>query len=182
MAQARSREALLSFLDYLGSKGLMAPATASARKVAVNKVFGILSSEEAEDVLAVDLDETMTRFGHLQGKSFTPGSLSTYRSRLRSALDDFAAYVENPLAFRPKVQARKRTENAPKAGVRNSKAPESEEVANPSPRPITPSFVTANILPIPIRSDLVIQIQGLPFDLTEAEAKRIANVILALAS
>jgi hypothetical protein len=38
------------------------------------------------------------------------------------------------------------------------------------------------ILPIKIRKDLTIHIQDLPFDMTEAEAKKIANVILALAS
>jgi hypothetical protein len=183
MSQSRSREALLSFLDYLGQKGLMAPATATARKSAANKVFGILSDDEAEDVLAINLDDVMQRFSHLQGKGFTPGSLNTYRSRIRSSLDDFAAYVENPLAFRPKIQSRKKSENGAKVSKQTTATEAADEpIANPSSRPAAATFVTANILPIPIRSDLVIQIQGLPFDLTESEAKRISNVILALAS
>jgi len=41
--------------------------------------------------------------------------------------------------------------------------------------------MASSILPIPIRVDLTIHIQGLPFDLTEAEAKKIANVIQAMA-
>jgi hypothetical protein len=38
-----------------------------------------------------------------------------------------------------------------------------------------------SILPIPIRADLTVYIQGLPFDLTESEAKRISNVVTAMA-
>ena len=37
-------------------------------------------------------------------------------------------------------------------------------------------------LPIPIRSDLAVQIEGIPFDLTKAEATKIANVVLAMAT
>jgi hypothetical protein len=35
------------------------------------------------------------------------------------------------------------------------------------------------IFPIPIRDDVTIRIQGLPFDLTKAEAAKIAAVVLA---
>jgi hypothetical protein len=37
------------------------------------------------------------------------------------------------------------------------------------------------IFPIPIRSDVTVRIQGLPFDLTRAEADKIAAVIMAYA-
>jgi hypothetical protein len=36
------------------------------------------------------------------------------------------------------------------------------------------------VLPIPIRPDLTIEVLGLPFDLTSGEAKKIANVVLAM--
>jgi hypothetical protein len=39
-----------------------------------------------------------------------------------------------------------------------------------------------SVLPIPIRENLIIQIQGLPFDLTPAEANKIANVVRAMAA
>jgi hypothetical protein len=44
----------------------------------------------------------------------------------------------------------------------------------------TPS-AGVGIIPIPIRADLTVHIQGLPFDLTSREAKKVANVILAMA-
>jgi site-specific recombinase XerD len=100
----KSRAAALDFLEYVAQKGLMAQATARARKAAVSKVLGILDESEAEDVTSIDLDAVMSRFGHLQGKEYTPQSLVAYKSRAKAALDDFASYVENPLAFKPKCR------------------------------------------------------------------------------
>ena len=57
-----------SFLKYVAQKGLMAEATARARKAAENKVLGILDENEARDVTLIDLEAVMSCFGHLQGK------------------------------------------------------------------------------------------------------------------
>ena len=179
----RSREAALEFLEYLAQKGLMAPATARARKAAVNAVLGIPDDQEAQDVTTLNLDDVMSRFGHLQGKEYTPQSLVTYKSRVKSALDDFASYVDNPLAFKPSLQGRERKpasgKTAPSATRNDSGGPGSEVPRHSTPAMARP--MANNILPIPIRADLTIHIQGLPFDLTEAEAKKIAGVIQAMA-
>jgi hypothetical protein len=176
----RSREALANFLDYLGDKGLMERNTAQSRKAAVSKILSILEETEASDVMAVDVDDVVSRFGRLHGKDYTPQSLNTYKSRLRSALDDFRSYVSNPLAFRPAVQTRTRQK------MRVTK----EDTADPAaaerrlePIRLAPSAtsVSDNILPIPIRADLTVRIQGLPFDLTMAEAQKIAAVVTAMA-
>jgi hypothetical protein len=37
------------------------------------------------------------------------------------------------------------------------------------------------VFPIPIRPDVVVRIHGLPFDLSTAEAEKIANVVKAMA-
>jgi hypothetical protein len=39
----------------------------------------------------------------------------------------------------------------------------------------------AEIITIPIRPDVVIRIHGIPWDFTEAEARKVAAVIMALA-
>ncbi len=36
------------------------------------------------------------------------------------------------------------------------------------------------IVPIPIRPNLTVHVQGLPYDLTEAEARKIAAVVTAM--
>jgi site-specific recombinase XerC len=178
MDNKRTREALAQFLDYLGAKGLMPQATVQARKATASKVLGILQDSEADDVTSVDVEDVMRRFGHLHGQQYTPGSLATYQSRLRATLDDFRSYLSNPLAFRPAPAARPRTVS--KAAKNASTAPRQEVRSEPSRSNPVP-MATANILPIPLRADLTVYIQGLPFDLSEAEAKKIAAVVTAMA-
>jgi hypothetical protein len=174
----RSREALSEFLDYLTEKGLMAKATAQARKAAASKVLGILGEPEANDVTTVDLEDVVARFGRLHGKQYTPQSLTAYKSRLRSALDDFQSYLTNPLAFRPSVQSRDRSKGKVTKDLSASSTLESRpEPIRPNPLP----RATSDIVPIAIRADLTIYIQGLPFDLSEAEARKIAAVVTAMA-
>lgn len=179
MSGERSRQKLLEFLDYLAEKGLMAEATVRARKAAVSKVLGILSNEEAADVTRLNLDDVMARFHNLEGKGYTPGSLTTYLSRLKSAVDDFNTYTENPLGFRPNMQTRER--RRPEGKKDGSAATNPGEPANTERQAAKPPL-SSSILPIPIRADTTVFIQGLPFDLTEAEANKIANVIRAMAT
>lgn len=179
MPNERSRQKLLEFLDYLADKGLMAKATAVARKAAASKVLGILSDEESQDVTQLNLDDVMARFNNLEGKKYTPGSLTAYLSRLKLAVDDFNNYLENPLGFRPSVQPRevRKTESKKEGSERPNidKQPGVERHAVKVP-------MSNSILPIPIRPDITVFIQGLPYDLTEAEAGKIANVIRAMAT
>jgi hypothetical protein len=171
MTEKRTREDFFAFLDWISEKGLMAKNTVAARKASATKVLGILSDEEAQDVTALNLDDIMRRFTNLQGKGYTPGSLTTYLSRLRSALDDFKVYLDKPLSFRPGVQPRERH----KADIRK----ETPSVVSMGSRESVPA-ATPNALSIPIRPDTMIVIQGLPYDLNEAEAAKIANIIRAM--
>ena len=185
MENKKSREAFFEFLDYIGQKGLIAPATASSRKASAGKVLGILDEHEAQDVTTINMDAVMNRFAHLQGKGYTPESLSTYKSRVKAALDDFCRYVENPLGFKPSVQSRERKPQIGKSTSSSTKAslepdkPTTEVLHRTST--VSSGPMSSSIIPIPIRADLTIHIQGLPFDLTEAEAKKIAGVIHAMA-
>lgn len=185
MDETRSREALDQFLRYLGDKGLMAAATVGARRAAASKILGILDDAEGMDVIAVDVDDLVDRFSRLHGKKYTSDSLKTYKSRLKSALVDFESYLQNPLAFRPAGQARlknsskQKTKEANEVGQRTPISQTDRVVEQVKPAAI--SMPSSNIIPIPIRADLVVYIQGLPFDLTEAEAKKISGVVNAMA-
>jgi hypothetical protein len=179
----RSREELFRFLDYVKAKGLINPATVEARKASVNKVLGILDAEEADDITKLDLDEVVHRFGNLHGQKYTPDSLRSYKSRTKSAIEDFSRYLENPLAFKPGGQRRERkpVTDSPQRRVHQ---PVAQSVTTSPPAIDRPAIVPAassSIVPIPLRADLTIHVQGLPFDLTPAEAKKIAAVIQAMA-
>jgi len=173
MTEKRSRQGFLAFLDWMSDKGLMAKATVAARKAAASRILGILSTEEAEDVTTLDLDNVLRRFTNLEGKGYTPGSLTTYQSRLRSALDDFKVYLDNPLSFRPGVQSRERRKPEERKKMSSSTPSELRGAALPA---------MPNALAIPIRPDTTIIVQGLPYDLSEAEAAKIANIIRAMAT
>jgi hypothetical protein len=176
----RSLTALLSFLEYLGSKGLMARNTVGGRKAAVSKMLGVLDPEETGDVTALDLDQVMTRFVNLEGKNYTPDSLTVYRSRVNASINDFVSYLENPAAFKPSGGAKKpKQENGKKsAAAKTTVEPKPQEAA---PRFEPPPSAAANVFPIPIRPDVVVRIHGMPFDLTPAEADKIAAIVRAMA-
>src|SRR5690606_2685952 len=106
-------------------------------------------------------------------QDYSPGSLNAYRSRLRSTLDEFESHLTNPLGYRP---------NTPQTRERRASNSKGEAAGSNSVKPTVPQSKVeppgaSNIVPIQIRPDVTIRIQGLPFDLTEAEAKRIANVV-----
>lgn len=179
MSGERSLVKLMEFLDWLEAKGMMPTPTVAARKASVGKVLGILSEEEAQDVLALDVDSVMNRFNNLQGKNYTPDSLLTYRSRVRSTLEEFSDYIRNPLGYKPGVPSRERR---PKVAAAARAASPSSQAASAAHSTIDVPLGTLNIFPIQLRPDLVVRIQGLPFDLTEAEARRISNVVMAMAN
>lgn len=179
MSGERSRQKLIEFLEWLGDKGLMAQATVAARKAAVGKVLGILSEDEAQDIIGIDLDTLMTRFNNLQGKNYTPDSLVSYKSRVKSSLDEFEDYVRNPLGYRPNVQVRERRPSTPK---QEGPSTSGSHRGSPSHAAVMEPIGATNIFPIQLRPNLTVKIQGLPFDLTAGEARKIANVVLAMAT
>lgn len=174
-----SAQALLDFLDYAASKGLLNKSTAGAKKIAVERVFGIADTAEADDVRTVDLPSLMNRFINVSGSGFKPESLASYQSRVKSAVEEFVSWKQNPMSFRPtkrgsSKKSRSVQETSPPKSSMQSQAPTSASISVAAPQTLS--------LPIPIRSNLTVQINGIPFDLTKAEASKIANVILAMAT
>lgn len=181
MSTNRSRQDLIEFLDYMANKGLAPKATVAARKAAVTQILGILNEDEAKNIQGLDLNAVMARFSNLKGKGYTPASLSTYQSRTKKAIDDFLSYSDNPLAFKPNGQIReKKQKTSEHISDQTKKAGSQTDVSSSQPIRHTPQNDTS--LPIPLRADLTIHVKGIPFDLTKAEATKIANVIIALAN
>ena len=180
MSNGRSTADLLTFLDYLSEKGLMPSATAASRKASANKMLAVLSEDESRDVTLLDMDDVALRFHNKSGQQYTPGSIQTYKSRVGSAIDDFRAYLANPLGFRTSSKPRQRnraTKSEPtKTDVVSAVR---QEDAQQHSAASAPTASAPSILPVALRPNLTIQIAGLPFDLTEAEAKKLANIILA---
>lgn len=169
-------EELYGFLDYLANKGLMNSSTAASRKAACVRVLSVANADEREDVRSIDINDIMTRFQRLEGSKYTPESLNVYKSRLKNSIEDLKRFRENPLGFKavssstpPKRQEEKPTETI-------------EQKAEPRQATKQSSRPEETIIPIPLRPDLTVFVQGLPFDLTSKEAAKLANVIRALAN
>ena len=181
MPSSATYNELLKFLDYLSDKRLMKEQSVASRRAVVGKVFAALGDDDRSDVLAIDMDDVMTRFINKSGTNYSPASLQTYKSRLKSTLDDFSSYRENPMGFRPSSISR-----ASRKSKTNSSMDESNHgdisSADANVRPAVSTRVASpsvDILPIPIRANLVVRVQGLPHDLSMTEANKIASVIKA---
>lgn len=181
MANDHSRLALLKFLDYLAEKGLMNRHTVVARKAASNKMLSILDEAEAADLRKIDLDQVATRFGNLKSSNYKPKSLQVYKSRVRKALNDFFLFQENPANF--KITGSANTTKVAEKSVKNSTSAAGS--SDPKPSSLgsgggSSSVETLNI-PIALRPTCIIQLNGIPIDMTASEAKKIANIVLAMA-
>ncbi len=169
-----SRRALMEFFGYMASKGLGNANTISARKAAANKMLSVLDASESSDLRNLDLDHVATRFFNLHGKDFTPESMVTYKSRLKSGLDDFLSYTTNPSSFKP---------DAPRQ--RASTKGDATISAGNAGKSVTEHEVQvygSHAFPIPIRPDVIVKLIGVPSDLTAREAQKISNVIMALST
>jgi hypothetical protein len=175
---------LLSFLEYALEKGLGKKETLKTRIVSVGRIVDAVGEDEFGDVREADVDHIMERFMNLEGTKFSPGSLASYKSRLNSSVADFLRYKENPTAYRPARQrtARNRTEvAASKNGIANDATLDGEPDVPKSPERKSIADSEASTFPIPLRQGLVVKIVGLPHDLSQSEAQRIANVVKAMA-
>jgi len=181
-----SLQALNEFIDYLANKHLLNKNTAQSRKGAANKILGVLDDQEASDLRTIDLDLVFTRFANKAGKDYKPDSLMVYRSRLSSALTDFFSYVENPAQFRPAVKsngtgsAKKPAKSVRKTDERPAESKPAVDFQSP-PQTAQSSAPGSVNVPVPLREGITVQITGLPADLTEAEASRLAAIIKAYA-
>ncbi len=177
MAQGFSRSDLLNFLDYMADKGLMKGNAIASRKAAANAFLGILKPEEAADLSNLNLDEVALRFANLKGSQFKPESMRVYKSRVSSSLEDFKNYRKNPIAFKPNVSTVRNAATS-KNEKPGAKAKEQKSSATKEPFYVSSQEVS---FPIPIRPNVVVQLVGIPNDLTKREATKIANVVVALA-
>lgn len=174
MTKDYSADAFFRFMDMVKDKGLLNPNTAQSRKAAGNKMLGMLEPDEKQDLREIDLDQLHERFANKSGADYTPSSLQVYKSRFKSALDDFVSWVDNPSAFRPSTSKRD-------AAPRRNPKPKGKEVGTALDEQIGRSSPGDFPIYVPIREDVVIRVTGIPSDLTEKEAGKIAAVIQAYA-
>lgn len=178
MANAYSMDDLLEFLDHASDRGLIPAATAQALAVASRNVLGVLSEKEQEDLSQHDTASVIKRFNNKRAKDFNPSSLKEYGRRVSRAIDLFLKWREDPANFTVKTRATssaRRKERSEGAAVT---AGTSDGVYDA----VTgPQRAGAYQSAIPVRPGLVVTLVNIPYDLTKAEAERLANFVRMLA-
>ena len=169
-----SQKAFLEFLRQAAVSGITSPATARSRKLAAEQLLLQLKPNERLDLRQLDVDELCSRFHKLQGSTIRPESIRLYGDRLCSALKDFIAWTDDPTTFQS-VEGEKLEATLVAARDTPGQAQAREELA------LNPPRSPHDIFPVPIREDLVVYLQNVPLDMTQAEANKIAAVVKALA-
>jgi len=166
-------EALLNFLKQAGMEGLLNPATARARRKALEQLAGELTDEERRDIRRIDVDELLSRFHKLEGSSIRSETLQVYGQRVAAALTEYLDWLDKPDTFTRTHRERLRAFSRGEGLTPEQKAAERatlESIENPS-----------NVVPVPIRDNHVVYLANLPLDLGAEEADKIARVIRAFA-
>ncbi len=173
-----SKPGLLEFLKQSAIAGLLNPATARSRRQAAEQLLTQINDPEAEDLRCLDVDELCARFHKLQESTIRPESLRLYNARLKAALSDYFAWVEDPDGFVPSGGETRQLRKRMEAGHTDKSLEEQALEAIKLSAPQQP----ADLIPIPIRPDRVVYVQNLPLNLRPEEADKIARVVKALAT
>lgn len=172
-----SAEALGQFLKQAGMEGLINPATARARRNALEHLAGELTTTERADVRTLDVDVLVSRFHKLEGSSIRPETLEVYGDRLKKGLADYLNWLDSPTRFTPST--RERIRNFAR-GTRTEPALDEQQKAAERIR-LDATDNPTRIVPVAVRDDHVVHIDNLPLDLTRREAEKIARIVLAFA-
>ena len=169
-----SEAAFLEFLRQGAITGITKPATARSRKLAAKQLLDQLRSHERIDLRLLDVDELCSRFHKLEGSTIRPETLQLYNERLSSGLKDFISWTGAPATFES-VEGEKPEAVVVAARDTPDQSQAREELA------LNPPRSPYDIFPVPLREDLIVYLQNVPLDMTQAEARKIAAVVQALA-
>lgn len=169
-----SEAAFHEFLRQAAVTGITKPATARSRKLAADKLLDQLRSHERVDLRLLDVEELCSRFHKLEGSTIRTESLQLYNERLSSGLKDFISWTSDPAKFES-IEGEKQESVIVAARDTPGQAQAREELA------LNPPRSPHDIFPIPLREDLIVYLQNVPLDMTQAEARKIAAVVRALA-
>ncbi len=169
--QNYSKDGLLDFLKEAAVTGIMNPGVARSRKTAAETLLDHVTAEERINLRQLDVDELCSRIHKIEDSSIREEAMNLYNSRLKSALDDYFSYLSCPETFSstgsnsaPAVQVQKRD-------LAEQRALESIALHH--------AGTQDDIIPIPLRDDLIVYLQGLPLNLTAKEASKIVDVVKA---
>jgi len=176
MTNSYSADDLLEFLDHATERGLMPAATARALAVAARNVLGILTENERADLSQLDIDAVIKRFANKRAKDFNPTSLKEYGRRVHRAVDLLLEWRADPANFTIKTRTSS-TSRKKQSGAENSEQTTKNFPVEAAPAQLPGTYQSS----LPVRPGLVVTLVNIPYDLSSAEAERLASFIKMLA-
>ncbi len=166
-----SKSGLLTYLRESARSGVLNPAVARSRKIAAVHLLDHIESEERLNLRLLDVDHLCSKIHKLEDSSIRVEALDLYNSRLKSALEDYFNYLDNPENFVSTAVKQPNTKVQKKKNSQEQKALEDITLLQTEKQ--------EEIIPIKIRQDLTVFIKDLPMDLNKSEAKKITRVVMA---
>ncbi len=172
--QNYTKDGLLHFLKEAAVSGLMNPAVARSRNTAAQQLLEHVTPEERINLKQLDIDELCSRIHKLEDSSIREEALNLYNARLKSAMEDYFVWLENPEKYKQQGLGQIQAPTPEKKRSRKEqKALESITLKQ--------STLADDIIPIPLRKGLTIYLKGLPLNLSQSEAEKICRVVQAYA-
>lgn len=175
---------LREFLDWAGSKGELNQTTARALKGAVGKILLVEGDPENIDIRSLQVDDVLRRFETRFRTDYSPGSMSTYKTRFRQAVDMYLAWVDNDPRWQTVIKNRRVGDRSRKrASAANTPVVQPADAGSYALSDTEASAQNPSQLvryTLPLRRNLLVQIE-LPVHLTRADADRIAVFVQSLA-
>ena len=166
-----SKNGLLTYLRESARSGVLNPAVARSRKIAAVHLLDHIESEERLNLRLLDVDNLCSKIHKLEDSSIRVEALDLYNSRLKSALEDYFNYLDDPENFvssstkQPSAKIRKKKDCQEQKALEDITLSQTEQIQD--------------IVPIKIRQDLTVFIKDLPMDLKTSEAEKITRVVMA---
>lgn len=180
---------LLDFLAHAAERGLMPAATAQALAVATRNVFTVLDDAERASLPLDDIDAIVRRFHNKRARDLNPSSLKEYERRTKRAVELFLRWKRDPANFTVPTRVTSVSSHRGKHGVRTGDT-EGQTAAGATAGATVPAELPVGRAPagaaavyetqFPVRAGHMVHIANLPFDLTVAEAERLAQFLQLL--
>jgi len=154
--EVNSLEAFKGFLFTLPMLGGVGANTLKNMKT-VPRMLEYVPSE-TEDFKLINVDETVDAYLQGTGAQIGNASKSSYKSRINQAIRLYTAFLNDPNSIKSPEE---------------SAMPKAE---NPKPQ-VNATHANTIDIPVPIRDGLILMIPGVPTDLTNEEAERIASIL-----
>ncbi|NBX69675.1 MAG: hypothetical protein EBR01_12010 [Proteobacteria bacterium] len=164
----RDTEEVLKFLEFVGKKSILDEHAIHCRLTACHNLFSVVNEEEDHlEYILSNLDLLINRFRN-KSKSVNEATLKVYKSRVKSSLEDYKAWSNDPFAWERKLNDKKaasQVQKRSKKTIKTSKPIEQksqpvmeEATLTQEPTAVFKAPAAARRVSFPIRADLNVEV------------------------